>query len=253
MTHRSLSLPFAVAILLGTFAGTVLAQDSATRTVLDGVYTEAQAARGLAAYRANCMRCHSDNLLGQGSAPLTGSAFLERWREDGLDTIFDDMRSRMPNDDPGTLPAKTYLDILTHILKTSAFPAGAAELTVDALAKTQLVGKDGPKPLPSNSLAAAVGCLTPGAGSAWVLTRAAEPGRTKDEEETTPDEKKNAAAKPLGTLTLRLQTSTRASVDFSFDTFKGQKVLAKGVLILETNNDRIRVTSMESLAPTCAP
>jgi hypothetical protein len=97
-----------------------------------------------------------------------------------------------------------------------------------------------------------VGCLT-GANKTWTLTSAAEPARTKDEEDTTPAEKQSSAVKALGTLTFHLQTSTRASVDFSFDSFKGQKVLAKGVLIREENNDRIRVTSMESLAPTCAP
>jgi hypothetical protein len=199
------------------------------------------------------MRCHADNLLGQGTAPLTGKVFMERWRDDGLDTLFDDMSTRMPNDNPGALPKNTYLDILTYILKFSAFPAGSAELTVDSLVSTQLVGKDGPKPLSSNTLAAAVGCLTPGAKNAWTLTQAAEPARTKDEEATTPEEKKKFADKALGTLTFRLQTSTSASLDFSFDPFKGQKVLAKGVLIREDNNDRIRVSSMESLAPGCTP
>ena len=249
MALRRNALPLiAVTILVGTYA-----QAASARTVLDGVYTEAQAARGLAAFRANCMRCHADNLLGQGSAPLTGTVFMDRWREDGLDTLFDDMRTRMPNDDPGALPQNTYLDILTYILKASSFPAGAAELTVDALGNTQLVGKDGPKPLPSNSLAATVGCVTPGANNSWTLTQAAEPGRTKDDEDTTPEEKLAAAVKALGKNSFRLQTSTRASIDFSFDAFKGQKVLAKGVLIREANNDRIRVTSMVSLSPACIP
>jgi len=252
-SHMSPHLPLiAVAVLLGFGSGTH-AQAAGARTVLDGVYTDAQATRGLAAFRANCMRCHADNLLGQGSAPLTGAAFMERWREDGLDTLFDDMRTRMPNDDPGALPQNTYLDILTYILKVSSFPAGAAELTVDALPNTQLVGKDGPKPLPSNSLAATVGCVTPGANSSWTLTQAGEPARTKDEEETTPEEKQASTAKPLGNNSFRLQTSTRASIDFSFDAYKGQKVLAKGVLIREPNNDRIRVTSMERLNAACTP
>jgi S-disulfanyl-L-cysteine oxidoreductase SoxD len=244
--------PVALTILLALSFGTY-AHAASSRTVLDGVYTDAQAARGLAAFRANCMRCHADNLLGQGSAPLTGAVFMDRWREDGLDTLFDDMRTRMPNDNPGALPPNTYLDILTYILKVSTFPAGAAELTVETLPSTQLVGKDGPKPLPSNSLAAAVGCITPGMNNSWTLTQAAEPARTKDEEETTPEEKQASAAKPLGQNSFRLQTSTRAAIDFSFDTYKGQKVLAKGVLIREAGNDRIRVTSMESLSPACAP
>ncbi len=250
--RRIATPPLALTLLFG-LGYTAVAQAAGARTVLDGVYTDAQAARGLAAFRANCMRCHADNLLGQGSAPLTGTVFMERWREDGLDTLFDDMRTRMPNDDPGALPQNTYLDILTYILKVSAFPSGAAELTVEALPSTQLVGKDGPKPLPSNSLAATVGCVTPGANNSWTLTQAAEPARTKDEEATTPEEKQTSAAKPLGKNSFRLQTSTRASIDFSFDAFKGQKVLAKGVLIREANNDRIRVASMESLNPACAP
>jgi hypothetical protein len=98
-----------------------------------------------------------------------------------------------------------------------------------------------------------VGCITPAANNSWTLTQAAEPARTKDEEVTTPEEKQASAAKPLGKNSFRLQTSTRASIDFSFDTYRGQKVLAKGVLIREANNDRIRVTSMESLNVSCAP
>jgi S-disulfanyl-L-cysteine oxidoreductase SoxD len=253
MSPRTVAFPsIALAVLLGLGAAARV-QAAGARTVLDGVYTDAQAARGLAAFRTNCMRCHADNLLGQGSAPLTGTVFMDRWREDGLDTLFDDMRTRMPNDNPGALPANTYLDILSYILKVSSFPAGPAELTADALANTQLVGKDGPQPLPSNSLAAAVGCVTAGANNSWSLAQAAEPARTKDEEETTADEKQASAAKPLGKYSFRLQTSTRASIDFSFDPYKGQKVLAKGVLIRETNNDRIRVTSMERLGAACAP
>ena len=222
------------------------------RTVLEGVFTEAQAARGQAAFRANCVRCHAENLLGQGTAPLAGAAFMERWREDGLDTIFEDMSTRMPNDNPGTLPKNTYLDILTYVLRFNTFPVGAAELTVDTLPNTLLVGKGGPRPVPSNTSVAAVGCLTQ-AGANFALTSAPEPARTKDEENTTPEEKKVSAARPLGTLSFKLQTSTRTPVDFSFDTLKGQKVLAKGVLIREEGNDRIRITSMESLAPSCAP
>jgi len=251
MPKRCTTHGLLAALLSLTCASAAHAADS--RTVLDGVFTEAQAERGRTAFRANCMRCHADNLLGQGSAPLTGTVFMERWREDGLDTLFDDMRTRMPNDNPGALPETTYLDILTYILKVSTFPTGPAELTVDSLATTQLVGKDGPKPLPSNTLALAIGCLTPGANNSWNLTQALEPSRTKDEEQTTAAEKKNSAAKPLGTLTFRLQTSTRASIDFSFDPYKGQKVLAKGVLIREENNNRLRVSSIETLAPSCTP
>lgn len=190
MSNGDRALAFAAALWLAALVGGPAAYGAGPRTVLDGMYTEAQAARGLAAFRANCMRCHADNLLGQGNAPLTGAAMcMERWREEGLDTLFGDRRTRMPNDKPGTLAANTDLDILTYILKSNAFPAGAMELTADTLSDTQLVGKDGPKLLPMNTFAAAVGCLAPGANDSWTLARAAQPVRTRDEAVTTPAEK----------------------------------------------------------------
>ena len=45
-------------------AGATLAQDA--RSVWDGVYTTAQAARGEAAYAQNCGFCHGANLAGTG-------------------------------------------------------------------------------------------------------------------------------------------------------------------------------------------
>ena len=39
------------------------------KTVWDGMYSEAQAARGKAAYEAQCAFCHQSDLRGQGFAP----------------------------------------------------------------------------------------------------------------------------------------------------------------------------------------
>jgi hypothetical protein len=75
--------------------------------------------------------------------------------------------------------------------------------------------------------------------------------RTKDAEQSTPEELKAAAAKPLGTLTFRLQNLTELRAGFNPDSFKGQKVYVKGVLIRQTNNDRVNVTSLEPVASSC--
>ena len=51
-------------------------------TVWDGVFTEAQASRGEAAYGRSCAACHKEDLLGGGTAPaLAGEAFFRRWNE----------------------------------------------------------------------------------------------------------------------------------------------------------------------------
>ena len=240
-------------LLLVTLCAMGAGAHAAGKTVLDGVFSEAQAKRGQTAFAMNCMRCHADNLLGQATAPLAGNAFMDRWREDGLDTIFDDIRTRMPNDNPGALPENTYLDVLVYILQRNGFPAGSAELTTGALAGTQLVGKSGPQGLPSNSLVLAVGCAAAGPNKSWTLTQTAEPVRTKDAEDISADEKTAAAAKALGTQSYKLQASTRLNADFTFEPLIGHKVAAKGVLIRQENNDRISLSLLESLADTCAP
>jgi mono/diheme cytochrome c family protein len=226
-----------------------------TRTVLDGVYTSAQAARGEKAYTASCASCHRDTLEGGAEAlSLKGERFIESWRDDSLEGVFLHMKTRMPRrpaGEPGSLPEQTYVDILTYVLKSNAFPAGNTELTPASLANTMLVGKDGPKPLSTNAQIQAIGCLTPGASDSWTLTTASEAARTRNAEEITAEEIKNASSKPLGSLTFRLQNLEDLRAGFTPATFKGHKVLAKGVLNRQASNDRIYVTAIDSLAPDC--
>jgi mono/diheme cytochrome c family protein/sugar lactone lactonase YvrE len=109
-------------------AGVPFAQD-ATRSVWDGVYTEAQAQRGQAAYAQSCVRCHGPGLAGVGEAkPLTGPEFLSNWNGLTLADLFDRTRTTMPIDNPRSLSAETYADILAYVLKYDGFPAGKTEL-----------------------------------------------------------------------------------------------------------------------------
>ena len=51
-----------------------------TRTVWDGVYTDAQAERGRAAYQQSCAACHREDLRGDSTAPsLVGESFTFLW------------------------------------------------------------------------------------------------------------------------------------------------------------------------------
>lgn len=222
------------------------------RSVLDGVFIEAQAKRGEAAYGVSCAGCHGEDLYGRAMGPLRGDHFLDRWREDSLNVLFTHIRTRMPANAAGSLSEAAYLDILAYILQVNGFPAGSRELTAAVAADTRLVGRDGPQPLPSNTLVRAVGCLTH-QGDDWVLLHAAEPVRTQDAENTTPEELKRAAALPLGAGTLRLQNLDELRPGFRPDSWSGHKVQAKGVLIRQPNRDRINVLSLESVSPGCTP
>jgi hypothetical protein len=134
----------------------------------------------------------------------------------------------------------------------NGFPAGPEELTAAVVANTRLVGKNGPQPLPSNTLVQAVGCLTR-QGEEWMLIHAGEPARTQDAETTTPEELKRAAALPLGAGTLRLQNLDELRPGFRADPWLDHKVQAKGVLIRQPSRDRINVLSLESASASCTP
>jgi hypothetical protein len=135
----------AFAALWLTLAGVAATagQASAKRTIWDGVYTEAQAARGEQAYKLSCGYCHKDNLAGgffddgNGRAPaLAGprafdSSFEKRWSGVTVGEMVIDIGTAMPQKDPGSLAPETYVDIVTFLLSKNGVPPGAAELPAD--------------------------------------------------------------------------------------------------------------------------
>jgi len=113
-------------ILWIALAGGAQAQ---TVSVWDGVYTDAQAARGEAAFGAHCASCHGANLGGTGEAPaLAGPQFLSDFDGLSLGDLFDRIRTTMPQDSPGSLPRDQVADILAFLLKTNGLPSGGKEL-----------------------------------------------------------------------------------------------------------------------------
>jgi S-disulfanyl-L-cysteine oxidoreductase SoxD len=109
-------------------AGVLSAQE--TRSIWDGVYTEAQAKRGEAIYFERCVRCHGPSLMGgtDGAGPLTGPTFNGNWNGVPLGAMVDRMRMTMPLDKPATLSRQQTADVLTYILSINKFPAGKEEL-----------------------------------------------------------------------------------------------------------------------------
>src|SRR6266446_6955264 len=205
-------------------------------TVLDGVYTTEQATRGQDAYRNYCRACHEG--IDQEGPDLKASAFIDRWRGDELNVLFTQIKTNMPGNRPGSLSESTYIDVLAFLLSANGLPAGSKELTTDVIKSVQLVGKEGPKPLPSLTAVRVVGCLTSGPGNTPMLTNASEPVRSRSLNETTPEELRGSAAWPLGTQRFRLQNLPDRAAAAA-----GHKVQAKGVLIRQYLNDRINVTS----------
>jgi mono/diheme cytochrome c family protein len=104
------------------------AQD--TRSIWDGVYTEAQAKRGEAIYFERCVRCHGPSLMGgtDGAGPLTGPTFNSNWNGVPLGAMLDRVRDSMPMDKPATLSRQQTADVLSYIFSVNKVPAGTTEL-----------------------------------------------------------------------------------------------------------------------------
>jgi S-disulfanyl-L-cysteine oxidoreductase SoxD len=109
-------------------AGAVAAQET-TSSVLDGVYSAPQAARGADGFVQNCAPCHGASLGGVGEAPaLLGAQFIADFNGLTVGDLFERIRTTMPLNNPGGLSRDQYADILAFLLKSNGFPAGPREL-----------------------------------------------------------------------------------------------------------------------------
>ena len=125
----------AAATLFGA-SGAVIAQ-SATRSIWDGAYTTAQAARGKTAYSQNCARCHGSALEGNDEIPaLNGAHLMVDFDGQTAGDLVHRIQTTMPMDNPGSLNAATVADIAAYILQTNGLPAGNAELPADPSAQS---------------------------------------------------------------------------------------------------------------------
>ena len=106
----------------------VRTEAQASRTVQDGVFTNAQAERGEAIYAKRCASCHGNALNGGQAPPLVGDGFTSNWRSEPLSVLVSKIQHTMPADAPGELTAEQTVDVVAHILKVGGFPASATSL-----------------------------------------------------------------------------------------------------------------------------
>ena len=110
------------------------AQDStaaAGKSVWKGVYTEAQATRGESEQQNNCAACH-------GTEKYSGEAFTKAWIGRTAFDLFDQIKTTMPDDNPGGLSVQQYTDVVAYIFKINGMPAGTDSLSSDPEALRQI-------------------------------------------------------------------------------------------------------------------
>jgi cytochrome c len=113
-------LAFAAVLLSLSIPAAATAQ-APSKTVADGVYTEAQAKKGQAEFEAICAMCHRKEWF-------AGPEFKEHWGYGELYWVYDFIRTNMPYEMGGSLPKQTYIDVLAYILKLQGYKAGTYDL-----------------------------------------------------------------------------------------------------------------------------
>jgi mono/diheme cytochrome c family protein len=213
-----------------------------------GVFSAEQVTRGKAAFEANCARCHRANLEGTERGPsLKGDNFWGHWENETVATLFVKVRDQMPPNFTGAeLDPQTKLDIVSYILSSNEFPSGRAEMKPDreALDELQIVKKGAAASMPNFAIVQVVGCLAKGAGDSWTLTHAGKPSK-----QASPFPAKTAAVseRPLGDETFLL-TSMKG---FGPEGQAGHKVEAVGLIYRAPGDNRLDVTALRSLGPSC--
>jgi mono/diheme cytochrome c family protein len=111
-------------------------QDSAPAakgpSVLDGVFTDAQVARGKDVFVNTCAHCHGDSLEGGEEAPaLAGGSFIANWTGSTVGDLVERTRKSMPDGDPGSLTRQQYTDVIAFLLSSNRYPSGKTELPIE--------------------------------------------------------------------------------------------------------------------------
>jgi cytochrome c5 len=233
-------------VVVLVFSIAAAAQDS-VKSVIDGVYTDAQAARGATVYDAACAGCHRTDLGGGTGPALRDERFARAFAGKDLKTLFIKTATTMPRGAPGSLGDNVYLDVVAHLLKENGFPAGARELTAEALDGIRvLAGRPKPlAPLGDFSYVEVVGCLTSGPHHTWMLTRAGEPVAAAPNASATSST--SAQSKPLGAGTFQLIDA----MAYAPDAHEGQKMYVRGLFIRLPGEQRLTISAFEMVSPTC--
>ncbi len=91
------------------------------------LYTEEQATNGAALFAKVCVECHEP-------ADYAGPAFKEKWNGLPMLDLYEYIRTKMPDDKPGTLTRDEVADATAYVLKANGVRSGPVKIAPDSAA-----------------------------------------------------------------------------------------------------------------------
>lgn len=120
------SAPFAFSVFLAS-------GQEEMRSVQSGVFTPEQADRGAEAFEESCRDCHQLDEFSDG-------AYMEGWSGQTAEALIDQIRSSMPQDNPGSLKRKAYVDIAAFLFRQNGLPSGESEMDATSAEQIRIEG-----------------------------------------------------------------------------------------------------------------
>lgn len=117
---RSLRLVFTAARLL-VLCVPALAE---AQQVLSPTYSDSQAVRGRQWFESACQSCHEIK-------DMTSPDFKVKWAGRTAFDLFEIISTTMPEEEPGTLTQRTYVDIVAYLMQLNGVPAGTTALEAE--------------------------------------------------------------------------------------------------------------------------
>ena len=143
MAHARSVFPLALGVLIAvSVAGArsthaesppamLCGQAQELQSTMVGVYTAAQAARGEETYMAVCVSCHP-------AGTYKAAGFKANWKGRPLSDLFDQVREKMPKNDPGGLSTQEYVQLVAYLLRINDVPPGDTDLSADGEAMKKI-------------------------------------------------------------------------------------------------------------------
>lgn len=126
----------AAAVLAAAAVASAQGSPGAAGTTSAGVYSDKQAARGAEVYRTFCLECHVPT-------DYTGDGFQSKFVGGTVYDMFEQIRSSMPQSNPGSLTKEQYTDVVTYLFKLNGLPTRDADLPAvpDSMKAIRVEGK----------------------------------------------------------------------------------------------------------------
>lgn len=101
-------------------------------------FTEAQVTAGRRTFGSGCSGCHGEELGGLDGGPALKGPTFQRWLDGPVGALYDFVSTKMPADNPGTLSAMQYLNLVAFIASANGLKSGEVPLPAGADEQAQM-------------------------------------------------------------------------------------------------------------------